>query len=1024
MTKSREQAIEAAKAMVSLKFDISSQAMGMMRGGSGNIYEAKASKDVKNNLVEFSGKYCGMDSETKTISIELEEETVSLIPIKETVYSRSIVGAKIPRGEMLYVIAVRAENHPVYVPVVIIRDEEKQNFMMVKSLFGRANAIKTFYKLESAKQEAILSQLGTNHYNRFESDEDIVFQTRQELVLKYALTKETYTPDTQRAIEGMFKDKETSKHKVDQRLQYLFRIASSCEKRIPVKAEPFEKKLNEKFYKMDKAKKQIKDLFCSIERAEKKGCNVLFVGEPGVGKTSLMMAIAEAMNLPFECIPMNGLSCPLEIEGLDPGYDSADAGAIVKAFAAHGTSQMVLCLDEFDKMNRSSKEGDPMNVFLRVFLGDHYDKFLQCIVKTDNTIFIATANSVENIPEAIMNRFNAVIYLDDYSCDDKCEIAKRFLIPDVLRNYNIEATNVVFTDEAIHCIIMRYCEDDGARDLKHNIERIVSRIIGDGNADVKNEITPEYVDSVLAELIEETPALYFGRNREHYSVPVAKEIKKCIRATKKSSNSDTDRFDTEKKRQKLDYLLACRTEAKTFLDKFDPKYLESELHKSLFGMNKVIKEVTNIYFTAYLQGNSLNSNLALCGGYGIGKTSIVENIAKAMDYRYVKISLNGIADIKELRGFSSTYIGSEPGRIMKGYKEAGSLRTVVQLDEIDKLKPEFADVLLDLLDREFTDNFVDVPVDLRQSIFVATANDWAKVAPVVRDRFIVIDVDGYSRSEKSQIVSDYIIPKLEKCYAASGVSIVIDDEAEDFLLKTYATSFGVRDAEKAMQRICSSKLVDQVGAIDAVNVRINKDDVCKYLGEIPIPRGNFPEDGTIPGISKALAVSNGNMGSSFAIETVLIDGDESLEMTGLPKETATDSVKIAVTCIKKMYPNLLKGKHIHVHFGEGSVPKDGPSAGVALLMSILSAAINKPIMNEKPYDIAYTGKISLTGGVFAIGGTMEKIQAAYDSGCSKVFIPMQNYEHLDKEKLKEFDCEVIPVTHVSQVIKSVFPDLD
>ena len=215
-----------------------------------------------------------------------------------------------------------------------------------------------------------------------------------------------------------------------------------------------------------------------------------------------------------------------------------------------------------------------------------------------------------------------------------------------------------------------------------------------------------------------------------------------------------------------------------------------------------------------------------------------------------------------------------------------------------------------------------------------------------------------------------------------------------------------------------------MGATDAVNVRINKDDVCKYLGEVPIPRGNFPEDGTIPGISKALAVSNGNIGSSFAIETVLIDGDESLEMTGLPKETATDSVKIAVTCIKKMYPDLLKGKHIHVHFGEGSVPKDGPSAGVALLMSILSAAINKPIMNEKPYDIAYTGEISLTGGVFAIGGTMEKIQAAYDSGCSKVFIPMQNYEHLDKEKLKEFDCEVVPVTRVSQVIKSVFPDLD
>lgn len=1023
MTKSREQAIEAAKAIVSSKFDISSQAMGMMRSGSGNIYESPGGKDVKNNLVELCGEYGGMDCETKSLSITLDNETVTLMPVKDTVYSRSIVGAKIPRGQKLYVVAVKAEEHPVYVPVVIIRDEEKQNFMMVKSLFGRANAIKTFYKLESGKQEVIINQVGANRFRRFESNEDIVFQSRQELVLKYALTKETYTPDAQRAIEGMFRDKESSKHKVDQRLQYIFRIAPNCEGRIPVKAEPFEMKLNERFYKMEKAKKQIKDLFCSIERADKKGCNILLVGAPGVGKTSLMMAIAEAMNLPYECIPMNGLSCPLEIEGLDPGYDSADAGAIVKAFASHGTAQMVLCLDEFDKMNRSSKEGDPMNVFLRVFLGDHYDKFLQCTVKTDNTIFIATANSAEDIPEAIMNRFNAVIYLDDYSCEDKLEIAKRFLVPEVFKNYNISKENIDFTDEAIRCIITRYCEDDGARDLKHNIEKVISRIIGEGKADMNVSITSEYVENVLDELVEETPALYFSRNREFYSDSVAEEIKKCIRAAKKSSNSDTDRFDTDKKRQKLEYLLACRTEAKTFLDKFDSKYLESELHRNLFGMNNVIKEVTNIYFTAYLQGNSLNSNLALCGGYGIGKTSIVENIAKAMGYNYVKISLNGVADIKELRGFSSTYIGSEPGRIMKGYKEAGSLRTVVQLDEIDKLKPEYADILLDLLDREFTDSFLDVPVNLKQSIFVATANDWSKVAPVVRDRFIVIDVDGYSRNEKSQIVSDYIIPKLEKCYAASGVSISIDGEAEEYLLKTYATSFGVRDAEKAMQRICSSKLVDQVGCDDAMNVVINKDDVCKYLGEVPIPRGNFPVDGTIPGISKALAVSNGNMGSSFAIETVLIDGDESLEMTGLPKETATDSVKIAVTCLKKMYPDILKGKRIHVHFGEGSIPKDGPSAGVALLMSILSAAINKPIMNEKPYDIAYTGEISLTGGVFAIGGTIEKIQAAYDSGCSKVFIPMQNYERLDLDKIKEFDCEVIPVTHVSQVIKNVFPEL-
>ena len=207
-----------------------------------------------------------------------------------------------------------------------------------------------------------------------------------------------------------------------------------------------------------------------------------------------------------------------------------------------------------------------------------------------------------------------------------------------------------------------------------------------------------------------------------------------------------------------------------------------------------------------------------------------------------------------------------------------------------------------------------------------------------------------------------------------------------------------------------------------MQVLISRADVSKYLGAEPIPRGNFPENQSLPGVSKALAVNNGNTGSAFAIETVLLDGAEMLEVTGLPRESAADSVKIAVTCVKKMYPALLNDKQIHVHFGEGSVPKDGPSAGIALFMSLFSAAVDKPLMDKKPYDIAYTGELSLTGGVFAVGGIFEKIQAACDSGCCKVFIPMQNYERLDKEKLKEFACEVIPVSHISQVVKRIYPE--
>lgn len=1024
MTANQEKAIEVAKTLETTQFGGVLSYSFKDYSGSGYLYERKAPKEIEKRIVEIEGTYIGPGDRKGTILLKGKKEEITLTMVRDTTYSRSIAANKsIMVGESIYAIAIKAEDYPIYISVAVLRESEKMIFSMVRNLFGKANAIKDFYRLDIGKQEAILKQLKGERYERFAPENDAVFATRQEQMLKYALTKETYTPDTQRVMEFMFKDAKSFKNKVEQRQAYISRIAPVYEARVPVTPEEFSKMLDENFYKMNRPKQLLRDIFAAAEKTEKKGCKILLVGAPGVGKTSLMMAIAKAMNLPYECIPLNGLSSPLEIEGIDPGYDNADAGAIIRAFAAHGTSQMVIALDEFDKMNRESKEGDPMNVFLRLFLGDHYDKFLQCTIKTDNTVFIATANSLDDIPEAVKNRFDAIIYLDEYSAEDKMEIAKRYIIPDVLKKYNLSAENIQFEDGAIAWIIANYCEDDGARDVRHNIEKVISRIISSNMSESEMVITDEYVETVLHDLVEETPGLYFSRNRSAYTEPVAKEIKKCIAASKKTVTDDSDRFGTDKMKQKLECLLACRKEVDTYLDEFDPKALSDALHQNLFGMDKVIKEVTNFYYTDYLQGTRVNSNLALYGGMGVGKSTIVKNIADALNYKYVKISFNGVEDIKELRGFNSVYNGSGPGRFMKGIKDAGTTKLIFQLDEIDKVKPEVAMALIDLLDREFTDSFLEVPVDLSQSIFIATANNWENVPAVLRDRFIVVNVDGYTRDEKSQIVSDYIIPKLEKNYAASGVSISMDGEAEDYFLRVYASSFGVRDAEKAMQCICTGKLMDQMGDEDPMKVIINKNDVNKYLGAEPVPRGNFPDNCAVPGVSKALAVSNGITGSTFAIETVLTEGDEVLETTGLAKEIAMDSVKIAVTCMKKMYPELLKGKRIHVHFGEGSVSKDGPSAGAALFMSILSAALNKPLMYKEPYDIAYTGEISLTGGVFAVGGIFEKIQAACDSGCRKVFIPMQNYERLDKQKLDKFECEVIPVTHISQIVKAIYPEL-
>lgn len=1025
MENNREVEIALAKTFVSTQFNEENVSMTVRNQRTRNVYEAEMPEKMKERIVEIEGTYEGAGTEDKTVILKSEDITYTLVIGNETIYSRSIMEKEIESGECLYTAAVKVEGYPLYVPVFVIRKSEKEFFMKIESLFGRINAIKNYYELDEDQQEAIVFQAGLEKNEKNDEAEVPVFETRRQIILWYEMVKETLPSDTKRTIERMLQDKSFLKHKVDGRLQIISRISPRYAKRKPMDTKEMDRVFNERFFKMDKPKQLIKDVFTARERADKRGCAILFVGAPGVGKTSLMMTIAEVLNLPFECLALNGLSNPLELEGLNSGYENADAGIIAKTFASHGTSEMVLGLDEFDKMHRKSKEGDPMNIFLRLFLGSHYDKFLECTIKTENTVFIATANSVDDIPETIINRFDSIIYFDEYSVEDKIEIAKKFVIPELLSKYSISEDKVKFNDKAIECIITRYCEDDGVRDLRHNIETVIARVIGCNMSDTSMMINDDFVEKVLFGLVEETPGLYFARNRRFYTESIGKAIKKSLIATKKTVSEDSDTYASEKERQRLEYLLACKKEEKGFLEGFAPLSLYNSLHQEMFGMENVIKEVVNFFFSEYLRGSNVNSNLALCGGYGVGKSSIIKNIADTIGYKYVKISLNGVEDSRELRGFSSTYQGSEPGRIVKGIKQAGSVRMILQLDEIDKLRVEYSTTILDLLDREFTDNFLDVPIDMSQTIIIATANDWGKVPAVVRDRFIVVDVAGYTREEKRQIIENYVIPKLEKCYEASGVSIKMNESGMEYLLKNYASSFGVRDAEKAIQRICTSKLVDQQGRENPMQVNIGKQDIRRYLGDEPIPRGNFPQNEMVPGVSKALSVMNGNIGNVFAIETVIIEDREGLEITGLPKEMAIDSVKVCVTCIKKMYPKLLKNKYIHVHFGEGSIQKDGPSAGAALFMSILSSAIKIPVTtNNKSYDVACTGEISLTGGVFAVGEIMEKLQAACDSGCSKVFIPMQNYERLDKKIVDAFECNVIPVTHISQIVEDVYPDIE
>ena len=1023
--------VDHAKYFIHNNFDLELSGSGK-RGSnlicSGNIYESEAPNSIKYFILDFDCKYKGISDNFEAIKVEVDGKDYTVMPIDTTVYSDSIACAKdsIRIGDELYVIAIDADLENVLVAVSIIRKTEKKYFENISSVYGRASAIKAYHKLfkgKGKKKDFIKAQQKSRKYTRYNSEQNVAFDQRAEQQLVYAMNKDTYPIETQRAIEALFDDPDIIKHRVEQRLNYILKISPNYKDRRPLNKELLKETLEKSFYKMDKVKNLLFECLLANERASKRGFNILLVGSPGTGKTAILMLIAKILNIPYEVIPLNGCSSILELAGSDPSYDQADAGRPTKAFVGYMSTEIMIIFEELDKVNPKSNEGNPYHVLYRMLAGMHEDKFLGCPISTENTIFAATANTLNNIPPAILDRFDMIINMDDYTVEDKVEIAKRHLIPEILKNYMIAPDDLAFTDEAVNVIASEYSAEGGVRDVKHNLQLIVRHLIAEEKT-VNYTVGADDVKAILESNSNDNASVFFNRHRMEYSEPVANEIKRILNEISSAGNSDFNGDDVriDKDKKALEYLLACRNEETCFADTFDAEAFRSSLHEKLYGMDSVIDELTYSFYLATLQKDMSHTNISLFGGMGTGKTTIAEAIAKAIGYSFVKISLNGIDDLRDIRGFESTYSGSKAGLIMDAIQKAGTLNVVILLDEGDKASIQVAEALIDLLDRSFTDNFVGVPVELRNVIFILTANDWSKVPPVIRNRFNAIEVEGYTREEKTHILDEYIIPRIEESISGTDISITMTDEAKEYLLKTYCPSFGVRDLDKAMQKITSCKLMELPNDNYAKWVRICKDDIDQYMDEKPIPRGNLPISEEKSGISRALAVSAGIYSNSFAIETVLIDGAGAIEITGLPRESAIDSVKIAVTCIKKRYPSLLKGKNIHVHFGEGSVPKDGPSAGVAIYMSIYSAAIDKPVKYKKPYDIAFTGEISLTGGIFAVGGVYEKLQAACDAGCSKVFVPLQNYERLEKSRLSEFRTKIIPVSDIDQVVKEVYGD--
>ncbi len=458
------------------------------------------------------------------------------------------------------------------------------------------------------------------------------------------------------------------------------------------------------------------------------------------------------------------------------------------------------------------------------------------------------------------------------------------------------------------------------------------------------------------------------------------------------------------------------------------------LDRDHYGLKKVKERI--LEHLAVLQMRKKKSQgtiLCFAGPPGVGKTSLASSIAKTLGRNFVRMSLGGVRDEAEIRGHRRTYVAAMPGRIIQGIKKAGSKNPVFLLDEIDKMSTDFrgdpSSALLEVLDpeqnRTFNDHFLETDFDLSEIFFITTANDVSQIPWALQDRMEIIELAGYIEAEKKEIARRHLIPKQAKKHGFKRKDIVFADEAIETVINGYTREAGVRQLERNIATLFRKSAVKYLEGKLEIPFTVDKNIVEELLGA---PRykdsaiGAKPRAGVVNGL--AWTLSGGDI---IKIEVIhLPSGKEKIHMTGKLGEVMKESAEIALTYIKSILPGFglkcdyFENKTVHIHLPEGSVPKDGPSAGITLATALLSAVLKKSF----PADVAMTGEITLLGDVLPIGGLKEKIMAAKRYGIKKIILPEGNRAdwHVLEDYLKK-SAEFIFVDNYKRIAETFFADL-
>ena len=455
-------------------------------------------------------------------------------------------------------------------------------------------------------------------------------------------------------------------------------------------------------------------------------------------------------------------------------------------------------------------------------------------------------------------------------------------------------------------------------------------------------------------------------------------------------------------------------------DNLDLKNAQKILDEDHFGLDTVKDRIIEYLAVLKLKGDMKSPILCLYGPPGVGKTSLGKSVARALGRKYVRISLGGMHDEAEIRGHRKTYVGALPGRILSGIQRAGTSNPVIVLDEIDKLASDFkgdpSSALLEALDPEqngtFHDNYLDIDYDLSDVLFITTANVTSTIQPALRDRMEMINVTGYLAEEKMEIARRHLIPKQQELHGLGKSDLKIDKAALSAIIAEYTHESGVRGLEKQIAKI--ARVTAKKTALGEERPAVIKKDMLKeYLG-LPTAFHDQQKGNEAPGVVTGLAWTEMG-GEILFVESSVSQGKGALSMTGNLGDVMKESAQIAWQYIKA-HPEMARitaeefaAKDIHIHVPEGAVPKDGPSAGITMVTSMVSALRSQAIR----HGVAMTGEMTLRGRVLPVGGIKEKILAAKRAGVTTIVISEENRK--DVEDIKEIYVKGLTFVYVKDI---------